>query len=355
MVRPSPLALALLAALPGCGGIARLDPPPWEEVAALPNGCAMPEIPDGLGYDQVLFKGCWDPGELGGTCPAYDSSEVASVIGAAVSTGGCDASSLGAVACSLPSDAGECCYAGVILVAYCVGGRPWVGDDGRARTADHGAVGALPELARAWLEDALVEHASIASFSRHALELLAVGAPAELVRGAQRAAMDEVVHARLAFEQASRHHAGAPREPGPLDVSAAPARGDLLAAARAAAREGCVNETLAAELARQAAERATDPEAKAALERIAADEAAHAALSWRFVAWAIEAGGDAVRTGIADELAAALPPRDARAERPAPSPTLAAHGRFTAEEKGWLEAQAREAVLRPLAQALLGA
>ena len=41
-------------------------------------------------------------------------------------------------------------------------------------------------LAELWSQDALLEHASIASFSRFALQLLAVAAPPALVAGAHR-------------------------------------------------------------------------------------------------------------------------------------------------------------------------
>ncbi len=45
-------------------------------------------------------------------------------------------------------------------------------------------------LSFAWLDDARLEHASIASFARFTLDLLALGAPADLVADAQRAATD---------------------------------------------------------------------------------------------------------------------------------------------------------------------
>lgn len=59
-------------------------------------------------------------------------------------------------------------------------------------------------LASAWVSDALMEHPSIASFARFTLELLASGAPAHLVLGAQRAGLDEVANAKACFALASR-------------------------------------------------------------------------------------------------------------------------------------------------------
>src|SRR5262249_9598845 len=60
-------------------------------------------------------------------------------------------------------------------------------------------------LARAWEADALLEHASIAAFSRFAMDLLAVGAPPDLITAALAAATDEVRHARLCFTLAQRY------------------------------------------------------------------------------------------------------------------------------------------------------
>src|SRR6185437_10769514 len=105
-------------------------------------------------------------------------------------------------------DAGLCCYE----IQPCGSGRPFL-DEGRARSADarrgdgwrsEGDAPHVADLApdvrarfaAAWTADALAEHASIASFGRFALELMAVGAPADLVAAAHRAALDEVEHAR---------------------------------------------------------------------------------------------------------------------------------------------------------------
>src|SRR4051812_37235819 len=111
-------------------------------------------------------------------------------------------------------------------------------------------------LADHWSEVALLEHASIASFSVFALQLLAVGAPASLVEGAHRAALDEGEHAKLAFRLASRY-AGEPLAPGPLPLGdiAVALGSDLEALATSTAREGCVGETVGAVEARAALER----------------------------------------------------------------------------------------------------
>ncbi len=71
-------------------------------------------------------------------------------------------------------------------------------------------------------------------------------------------------------------------------------------------KEGCIGETVAAVIAAEQLARATDPAVRAALAGIAADEARHAELAWRTVAWAMDTGGPAVREAVDAALRAAL-------------------------------------------------
>ncbi len=189
------------------------------------------------------------------------------------------------------------------------------------------------ELAAAWLRDAVMEHASVASFARFALELLSFGAPAELVAGAHQAARDEVVHAELCFALAHGYRAGPALGPAPLSLAGIAPRASLAEAAGAAAEESCAGETFAALLASRALASCTHPGPAEALARIAADEARHAELGFRFIAWAIVQGGEAVRQAV---IAGLLRGRDkvllATAHPPAASPALAAHGRVVARD-----------------------
>jgi hypothetical protein len=153
------------------------------------------------------------------------------------------------------------------------------------------------ELAERWLQDALLEHASIASFARFTLDLLAFGVPSELVEGAQLAMADEIAHAKVSFAIASAY-AGRRLGPGPLAVDGVQPSSNLAEAAAAAVSEGCVSETIAALTASQRAEATSDPVVRAALERIASDEAGHAELAWRFVQWALASGGPAVSHAV---------------------------------------------------------
>lgn len=243
-----------------------------------------------------------------------------------------------------------------------VDGRPFIVDE-QARTAEASArsdwrdlvtVDAVPaatraRLAAAWTRDGLFEHASIASFARFALQLLAVGAPPDLVLAAQAAFADEVRHAQVCFGLASAY-AGAPVGPGPLAIDGALAGPyDLASLAAATAIEGCVNETIAALAATTAAELARDPVVREHLTAIAADERRHAALAWRTVAWAVAQGDARVRVAVAKAFA----------RPPGASDEVAEHG---LERHGRLSPHAREAVARvawqdiiaPQAAALLG-
>jgi hypothetical protein len=60
-----------------------------------------------------------------------------------------------------------------------------------------------------WVEQGRDEHASVASFNRFSLSLMARGAPASLVRRAQLAALDEIKHAELSFSLAAALNATA--------------------------------------------------------------------------------------------------------------------------------------------------
>ena len=143
-------------------------------------------------------------------------------------------------------------------------------------------------VAQAWTRHARGEHASIAAFSRFILQLMQLGAPADLVAEATRAMADELRHARDAFAVASAL-AGETVSAGVLDTAGALDDMDTEAIVRSAVREGCVGETIAAAQAVVAAEACTDPAVRAVLQGIADDETRHAALAWRFVRWVVGA------------------------------------------------------------------
>jgi len=177
---------------------------------------------------------------------------------------------------------------GAARVAPIASSRSW-SDDGVARALALGAT-ALPSserdaVAKRMLEQARLEHASVASFARASLELIALGAPPDLLRDTARAMQDEIEHARLCFAIARAHGAG-DAGPGPLDLAGALPNGvDPARIAYAVAYEGCVGETLGAAEAAEESREAADPVLREVLARIAEDEQRHAALAWRTLAW----------------------------------------------------------------------
>lgn len=191
----------------------------------------------------------------------------------------------------------------------CVIGRPLV-IEGEARAAAAAAredwkasadieIDALPEALRARLAEhhaavAAMEHASVASFARFSLQLLALGAPAELVAEAHRAALDEIEHARLAYGIASRF-AGRALGPSILPEATAPLSADMVQIVEALVEEGCVGETLGAAEGMELERRAADRGLAGALARIAEDEERHAQLAWRALKWLLEVGGEEAR------------------------------------------------------------
>lgn len=188
------------------------------------------------------------------------------------------------------------------------------GDWSALIAALHAPVGLRAPLARYWTQIACCEHASIASFARFILQLLAVGAPPGLVLAAAQALADEVEHARLCFAIASQH-AGHDVGPGPLPQAGAPGAEGLAEIVEAVIREACVGETLSALEVREAAARAEDPGLRRILGKIAEDEQRHAELGWRFVQWALVDAETAVQARALRAFDAAIAGAHADAER----------------------------------------
>jgi hypothetical protein len=212
-------------------------------------------------------------------------------------------------------------------------------------------------LAAAWLQDGLEEHASIAAFARLTLLLLSFGAPPELVEGAQRASLDEVVHAKSCFAIA-RKHAAAELGPGPLDLENAFEGVSLIDLARLVAEEGSVGETLGAIVAREQLAVCREPATGRFLQRVVRDELRHAELSWRIAGWLVRVGGAAVRHAMLESAERAISETLAMPERTLEGVSLDAwhaHGRITCSEARSATRLAIDDVVRPALAELLSA
>lgn len=219
--------------------------------------------------------------------------------------------------------------------------------------------GSLPTHARQRIAEhftraAQLEHASVGSFARFTLELLAIGAPPSLLEAAQRAGLDEVEHARRCFALAQRY-SGVAAGPGPLPTTGVVPASSLPEVIAAVIEEGCIGETLAAVEAHYALVHAIDPEVRCTLEVIARDELRHAVLGWQTLAWALETVDAQIQAQLLDRLDAAI----ARAERDRPTASvdparawLRAHGVLDPADRRAARTEALALVLRPSAAAL---
>jgi hypothetical protein len=380
----------LLAIAAGCGGKIIDEPSALVEVPP-PVDASVDAGVDARVEPDVLAPTCFTPAELRDHAVRWQCGPNAKASAAPAPQfdgNGCmDMAALGADHCCVSDDGhscfryyvesgatfdgARCCYVIAGMTGSATGRPLFVQGERRVartkRTREWVAfiasdVATLEErtreaLARAWLEDARLEHASVASFARFTLDLLALGAPPDLVAGAQRAALDEIEHARACFALAARY-AREPIGPDRLDVDGALAPTSLADAAVATVREGCVGETIAAHLARAQLRGATDPNVRRVLARIASDEETHAALAWRFVAWAI---AESRRAGcsIAGEIAATFAAEARRlldvryAEPDVDRDAWRAHGRLDGAETASEIALVLNEIVDPCLQALL--
>jgi hypothetical protein len=355
------------------------DLPPQPDVGGpQPPDCDNPELPaqlQGLACERDEQFGGWvaicQPAPPDGICSAIGEAEREALeVCAADFLSECGGfyDQCGPT----PLENGACCYWGT-LGQLCPG-RPFV-VAGQARLAplcegdawcdatlcasiEPEASPAFAELlAAAWLFDAQHEHAAIASFSRFALQLLAMAAPPRFVDGALRAALDEREHAGLFFALA-RTHGRSAWAPGPLSVTGAlVGADDPIHVVVATIREGCVAETISALQLQAARDAAEDPALRNALSRVLEQELAHVDLAWTFVAWALSRGDAALRAAVAaafSDPARWIPSGPAAEPAATEADRWRRHGRLTAGDRHAIATRAIDSVILPAAQRMLG-
>ena len=181
-------------------------------------------------------------------------------------------------------------------------------------------------LGNKWTENALGEHASVASFAAFSIALMTNNAPSDLVEDSFKAAMDEIRHTKVSFAIASKL-LGRDTIPGPLPPSNHQFNHDLTALAMAVAKEGCVDETLSSLVAAAEVEMINDvlknnggsaqigskyygisnkllSWIRDELRTISQDESSHSALAWRTLDWVCSVdviACDAVKESVINE------------------------------------------------------
>jgi hypothetical protein len=292
-MRTSPLLLAIAAALSGCSKS-------YHDTGCMTVAADAMSCPPGKDVkpEQLSL-----PGQCG------DDLEIV------------DVDSDGSIR-ELTSDSGtestSCCYTVMVVdsntLSGCSVGRPYYEGEqvlrAPLRASTEEAIADPASRAAAWAASGADEHASVAAFSRLSLVLMAHGAPTDLLTEVHQAALDELVHAELCWSLARRFGATVVGAGAFPFTEAIPVNAPLSAIAASAVREGCLAETLGAHLAAAAAELAPEPDVKAALSSIAVEEARHAVLSFRIVAWALRVGGAEVEAAVRAAFDAPWPRHD---------------------------------------------
>lgn len=183
---------------------------------------------------------------------------------------------------------------GPIQTQCIVIGRPLRNDTGRVELTPIAAANAP---AQAWAQDAQAEHASVFAFADLGRQLIAAGAPPALIERAITAGKDEMRHATGCKKIADRYNGEqlilTSPEYSPRNVLAG--KEALIRLATESWLDGCLGEGAAATWASESATDAADQEAQQLQATIAIEEAAHSALAWDILKWALRAGSDEIR------------------------------------------------------------
>jgi hypothetical protein len=157
--------------------------------------------------------------------------------------------------------------------------------------------------ARHWQDMAQEEYESIAAFSELALDLMAAGAPVELVTRCHQAALEEAKHTQTCLDMGLRVNGRTARIEMTSRLRVARGRPRWRAAllARLAVEsyvDGWIGEASSARVLAQLARETPDPELGNALRVLAREEMGHARLGEDIVRWATSEGGPLVEHAL---------------------------------------------------------
>jgi hypothetical protein len=181
---------------------------------------------------------------------------------------------------------------GRVLLPVTRDGADWAG----AALSIQGREQVPTGVADQWRENGRTEHASVASFARLTLDLMALGAPPALVAAANQDSLDEIRHTEACFSLAAALD-GKLESPGAFpEVQSVQtlSRVRIVALAQLAVSslvDGALHEGVSARIIAKLARRCEEPTITRVLTQIAADEGRHAAHGWDVVEWCLREGG----------------------------------------------------------------
>ena len=138
-----------------------------------------------------------------------------------------------------------------------------------------------------WENVTQLEHSSIASFSRFSLQMMAMGAPADILLAIQKATSDEIRHTQRAADILSGLIGSK------VTLGAFPIKGLSIESSREALisnliKEACFAETLGVAELTAALKWCDHPEISAHLSEVLEEETEHAHLAWKALKWLVE-------------------------------------------------------------------
>jgi hypothetical protein len=148
------------------------------------------------------------------------------------------------------------------------------------------------------------KRASIAAFARASLDLIALGAPADLLRDTHLAALDEAAHVRKCHDLASRL-VGVTLEAS--SVSMLPIRSPSFALVAVSMVRACIDTAVSAVAWRERVAMENNAEVATFLAAIASDEQRHVELAFRTLAWLVDAGGQDASRAVREAVAGLIP------------------------------------------------
>ncbi len=212
-------------------------------------------------------------------------------------------------------------------------------------------------LAGTWTRRCAAEYLAVSTFSVLAIDLVAAGAPADVLSLCLRAGIDEVRHAEMCLRMVEIY--GGQRilpPPGMSRLPDDPKRPKVHQAMANTMLVSCVSETYATTILSATRDLTVDPAAQAVLTSIYSDEVMHARLGWAYLRYTLDRGGEAAIAAAAAMVPIALRGVANVVERERPigevTPRVRDHGLMTPAEERVIYSTCVREVLVPGFEAL---